>query len=58
VLVGASRAVENAGDDPAIRARIITIMLDGLRPPAEPHTGRSDSPLRERDGVKAVTEGV
>lgn len=38
VLVGASRAVENAGDDPAIRARIIAIMLDGLRPPAEPHT--------------------
>ena len=33
-------------------------MLDGLRPPAEPHTGRSDSPLRERDGMEAVPEGV
>lgn len=58
VLVGASRAVENAGGDPAIRARIIAIMLDGLRPPAEPPTGRSDSPLRERDGMEAVPEGV
>jgi AcrR family transcriptional regulator len=38
VLVGASRAVENAGDNPATRARIITIMLDGLRPPAKPQT--------------------
>ncbi|MEA2669270.1 MAG: hypothetical protein QOJ33_2204 [Chloroflexota bacterium] len=38
VLVGASRAVENVGDEPAIRARIITIMLDGLRPPAELQT--------------------
>jgi AcrR family transcriptional regulator len=36
VLVGASRAVEDAGDDPAVRARIIAIMLDGLRPPIEP----------------------
>jgi hypothetical protein len=36
VLVGASPAVEHAGDDPAIRARVITVMLDGLRPPAVP----------------------
>ena len=34
VLVGASRAVEHAGDDPATRARVIAILLDGLRPPA------------------------
>jgi AcrR family transcriptional regulator len=33
VLVGASRAVEQGGDDPAIRARILAVMLDGLRPP-------------------------
>jgi hypothetical protein len=34
VLVGASRAVEQGGDDPATRARILAVMLDGLRPPA------------------------
>ena len=39
VLVGASRAVEHAGEDPATRARTIAILLDGLRPPAEPQTG-------------------
>jgi AcrR family transcriptional regulator len=39
VLVGASRAVEHAGEDPATRARTIAILLDGLRPPAEPRTG-------------------
>jgi AcrR family transcriptional regulator len=36
VLIGAARAVEQGGDDPAIRVRILAIMLDGLRPPAEP----------------------
>jgi AcrR family transcriptional regulator len=35
VLVGASRAVEQGGDDPATRARILAVMLDGLRPPAK-----------------------
>jgi AcrR family transcriptional regulator len=40
VLVGASRAVEDAGNDPATRARIIAILLDGLRPPAEPQNLR------------------
>jgi AcrR family transcriptional regulator len=35
VLVGASRAVEHIGDDPAARAQIIAILLDGLRPPAK-----------------------
>jgi AcrR family transcriptional regulator len=35
VLVGASRAVEQGGNDPAARARILAIMLDGLRPPAD-----------------------
>jgi AcrR family transcriptional regulator len=35
VLVGASRAVEQGGDDPAARARILAVMLDGLRPPAK-----------------------
>jgi AcrR family transcriptional regulator len=35
VLVGASRAVEQVGDDPAARAGIIAILLDGLRPPVE-----------------------
>lgn len=35
VLVGASRAVEQGGDDPATRARILVVMLDGLRPPAK-----------------------
>jgi AcrR family transcriptional regulator len=34
VLVGASRAVEQGGHDPATRARILAVMLDGLRPPA------------------------
>lgn len=33
VLVGASRAVEDVGDDPSIRARITAILLDALRPP-------------------------
>jgi hypothetical protein len=33
VLVGASRAVEQGGDDPATRARILAVMLDGLRAP-------------------------
>jgi AcrR family transcriptional regulator len=36
VLVGASRAVEQGGDDPAARARILAVMLDGLRPPGPP----------------------
>jgi AcrR family transcriptional regulator len=35
VLVGASRAVEQGGDDPGTRARILAVMLDGLRPPAK-----------------------
>jgi AcrR family transcriptional regulator len=35
VLVGASRAIEHIGDDPATRARIIAILLDGLRSPAQ-----------------------
>jgi AcrR family transcriptional regulator len=35
VLVGASRAVEQGGDDPAARAKILAVMLDGLRPPAK-----------------------
>ena len=34
VLVGASRAMEHIGEDPAFRTRIIGILLDGLRPPA------------------------
>jgi AcrR family transcriptional regulator len=34
LLVGASRAVEQAADDPAVRARTVRVMLDGLRPPA------------------------
>jgi AcrR family transcriptional regulator len=33
VLVGASRAVEQIGDDPTARARMIGILLDGLRAP-------------------------
>ena len=36
VLVGASRAVEHIGDDPATRARVIAVLLDGLRPPDRP----------------------
>ena len=35
VLVGASRAVEQGGDDPATRARILAVTLDGLRPAAK-----------------------
>jgi AcrR family transcriptional regulator len=35
VLVGASRAVEQGGENPAIRARILAVMLDALRPPAK-----------------------
>ena len=35
VLVGASRAVEHIGDDPATRARTIAVLLDGLRPRIE-----------------------
>ena len=35
VLVGASRAVEHVGDDPATRARTIAVLLDGLRPRTE-----------------------
>jgi hypothetical protein len=35
VLVGASRAVEQGGEDPATRARILAEMLDGLRSPAK-----------------------
>jgi AcrR family transcriptional regulator len=35
VLVGASRAVEQGGENPATRARILAVMLDGLRPPAK-----------------------
>jgi AcrR family transcriptional regulator len=38
VLVGASRAVEQVGDDPATRAQIIAILLDGLRPPVVPQS--------------------
>jgi AcrR family transcriptional regulator len=38
VLVGASRAVEQVEDDPASRAQIIAILLDGLRPPVVPHS--------------------
>jgi AcrR family transcriptional regulator len=38
VLVGASRAVEQVGDDPAARAQIIAILLDGLRPPVAPQS--------------------
>jgi AcrR family transcriptional regulator len=34
VLVGASRALEHIGDDPATRSRVIAILLDGLRPHA------------------------
>jgi AcrR family transcriptional regulator len=34
VLVGASRAMEHIGEDPAFRTRIIGILLDGLRPQA------------------------
>lgn len=33
LLAGASRAVEYAGGDPAARSRILTVILDGLRPP-------------------------
>jgi AcrR family transcriptional regulator len=33
LLAGASRAVEFAGADPAARARIMTVILNGLRPP-------------------------
>jgi AcrR family transcriptional regulator len=36
VLVGASRAVEQVGDDPTSRSQIIAILLDGLRPPVTP----------------------
>jgi AcrR family transcriptional regulator len=32
LLAGASRAVEYAGPDPAARARIVAVILDGLRP--------------------------
>jgi AcrR family transcriptional regulator len=32
LLAGASRAVEFAGSDPAARERILTVILDGLRP--------------------------
>jgi AcrR family transcriptional regulator len=42
VLVGASRAVEHAGDDPAIRARTIAILLDGLRAPVAPPAASLD----------------
>ncbi|MFC1432564.1 TetR/AcrR family transcriptional regulator [Streptacidiphilus sp. N1-3] len=34
LLVGASRAVEQAGVDPGTRARTLAVLLDGLRPPA------------------------
>lgn len=33
LLVGTSRAVEHAGGDPGIRERLVTVVLDGLRPP-------------------------
>lgn len=39
LLAGASRAVEYAGSDPAARDRILTVILDGLRP-----TNRSGRP--------------
>ncbi len=32
LLAGASRAVEYAGPDPSARARIVAVILDGLRP--------------------------
>jgi hypothetical protein len=32
LLAGASRAIEYAGADPAARERILTVILDGLRP--------------------------
>jgi AcrR family transcriptional regulator len=38
VLVGASKAVEQVGADPATRARIIAILLDGLRLPPGPQS--------------------
>jgi hypothetical protein len=32
VLVGAARAVEQAGPDQLLRARVLDVMLNGLRP--------------------------
>ena len=32
VLVGAARAIEHAGGDPVLRARVLRVMLAGLRP--------------------------
>jgi AcrR family transcriptional regulator len=47
VLVGASRAMEHIGADAAFRHRIIGILLDGLRPPAEPS---ADTARGQRSG--------
>ena len=32
LLIGAAQGVESAGDDPDRRARVVTVLLDGLRP--------------------------
>jgi AcrR family transcriptional regulator len=41
VLVGASRAVEQGGRDPATRARILAVMLDGLRAQCTPNANQA-----------------
>jgi hypothetical protein len=41
VLVGASRAVEQGGRDPVTRARILAVMLDGLRAECAPNANQA-----------------